>query len=321
MKKLIALVLSLVLVASLASCALAEGADVINVGIIQMADNGAFTDMREGFIARMRELGYGEAQMQFHYQNAQGDMSNLAAICQDMIDDGMDFVVTIATPPTQAFLNMDSGIPQFFISVSNPIAAGVITDMAHPDKNCTGTSNFIPVSEMFKLADLLTPGCQTYGLIYCASEVNSVSTINQAKAYMDENGLKYVEAVVTNSGEVAQATASLMGRVDAIFCPNDSVVQTAMPVLIELATDEGVPVYGSSAVMVQSGALATVSIDDTQIGAMTADMCDQYLKGTPVADIPAVVVDTFTTVLNTTTAATLGLTIPDELLAQAVTIE
>lgn len=321
MKKLLSLVLSLALALSLASCALAEGDRPITVGIIQMADNGAFTDMREGYVARMRELGYTEDALSFRYQNAQGDMSNLAAICQGMIDDGIDFAVTIATPPTQAFLNMESDVPLFFISVSDPVAAGVITDMAHPDRNCTGASNFIPVSEMFALADALTPGIQTYGLIYCASEVNAVSTIRQAKAYLDANGLAYVEAVVANSGEVAQVTESLLSRVDAIFCPNDSVVQTAMPILTELACDEGVPVYGSSAVMVQSGALATVSINDRDIGALVADMCDRYLRGEAIADIPAVVVDSFTTVLNLGAAKALGLDLPAEALRDAVTIE
>ena len=121
--------------------------------------------------------------------------------------------------------------------------------MEKPDKNCTGTSNAIPVDEMFKLSDQLTPGCQTYGLIYCTSEVNAVTTINNAKAYMDANGLKYVEAVVTNSGEVQQAAQSLVGRVDAIFVPNDSVVQTALNVVAEVAKDAKIPVYGSSAVM------------------------------------------------------------------------
>ena len=298
MKKLFAAIVSLVLVLSLAASALA---DPIRVGIIQMADNGAFTDMREGYIDHMRELGYGEDDMVFDYRNAQGDMTNLVSICQAVIESGADYVVTIATPPTQAFLNMDSDIPLFFISVSDPIAAGVMTDMAHPDKNATGTSNAIPVDEMFKLSDQLTPGCTTYGLIYCTSEVNSVSTATQAKEYMDANGLKYAEAVVTNSGEVQQAVESLIGRVDAIFVPNDSVVQTAMTVVAEAACDAKLPVYGSSAVMVASGAFATISISDRQIGAITADMSDQYLKGAAIEDIPALVVDEFTMVINKAT--------------------
>lgn len=321
MKKLIALVSALVLVLAFAVTAGAESAKTYNVGIIEMVDNGAFTDMREGYIARMRELGYTEDVMTFYYQNAQGDMTNLASICQAMINDGVDYVVTIATPPSQAFLNMDSGIPMFFISVSNPVGAGIITEMAHPDKNATGTSNAIPVDEMFKLSNELTPGCETYGLIYCTSEINSVTTIESAKAYMDANGLKYKEAVVTNSGEVQQAAESLVGQVDAMFIPNDSVVQTALTTVAEVAKEAKIPVYGSSAVMVASGAFATISISDTDIGRMTADMSDQFLQGTAIADIPAITVSDFTMVINTTTAAAIGVTLSDDVLAQATIIE
>ncbi len=318
MKKLLTSLLTLI--AALCVCC-AAFAEPVRVGIIQMADNGAFTDMREGYIDRMRELGYSEADMTFDYRNAQGDMSNLAAICQAVVESGVDYVVTIATPPAQAFLNMESDIPLFFISVSNPVGAGLITDMAHPDKNATGTSNAIPVDEMFKLSDELTPGCKTYGLIYCTSEINSVTTVNDAKAYLDANGLKYVEAVVTSSNEVQQAVESLVGRVDAIFVPNDSVVQTAMSVVAEVASDAKIPVYGSSAVMVNSGAFATISISDREIGALTADMSAQYLNGTAVADIPAVVVSDFTMVINKTTADAIGVTLSEDVLAQAQIVE
>ncbi|MBE5769436.1 MAG: ABC transporter substrate-binding protein [Clostridiales bacterium] len=292
-------------------------AEQYKVGIIQMADNGAFEDMREGYIDQMRALGYSEDVMTFDYRNAQGDMATLMQICQKMVDDEVDFVVTIATPPTQAFMNMDSDIPMFFISVSNPVGAGVISDMEHPDMNATGTSNAIPVSEMFALADQLTPGIKTYGLLYCLSEINSVTTANQAKEYLDAHNLAYVEAVVTSTAEVMQAVDAIIDRVDAIFVPNDSVVQTAMPVVAEAAADAGIPVYGSSAVMVASGAFATISISDRDIGAITADMCHKFLQGTPIEEIPAIVVDQFTTVINTTTAAQIGVTISEDVAAAA----
>ena len=317
MKKNIAMLLTLVFILT---CSFAF-ADAYHIGIIQMADNGAFTDMREGFIDRMRELGYTEDKMTFTYRNALGDMTALVANCEAALDEGIDAAVTIATPPTQAFCNLDSGVPQFFISVSNPVGAGVITDMAAPDMNATGTSNAIPVEEMFRLADQLTPGCQVFGLLYCQSEINSVTTANQAKAYMDANGLDYVEAIVTNVSEVQMAVDSLLDTVDAIFVPNDSVIQTAMRVVADSAAEMGVPVYGSSAVMVESGAFATISIGDRQIGAITADMLHQYLTGTPIEDIPAVVVDDFTMVINQTTADMLGVAIPADVLETAVIVE
>lgn len=317
MKKTIAMLLTLILTLT---CSLAFAEDMISVGIIQMADNGAFTDMREGFIDRMRELGYTEDKMTFTYRNALGDMTQLVANCEAALDDGIDVAVTIATPPTQAFCNLDSGVPQFFISVSNPVGAGVITEMAHPDMNATGTSNAIPVSEMFKLADQLTPGCKVFGLLYCQSEINSVTTAQQAKDYMDANGLTYVEQVVTNVSEVQMAVDVLLEQVDAIFVPNDSVIQTAMSVVADSAAEMGVPVYGSSAVMVQSGAFATISIADRDIGAITADMLHRYLTGTPIEDIPAVVVDEFTMVINQTTADMIGAELPADVLETAVIV-
>lgn len=316
LKKLLALALAGAMLFGLTACGGSQdnaeqggqaNGEKLQIGVIQMIDNGAFEDMREGFLQELQDKGYGDDQVEILYRNAQGDATNLNTICQEMVDSGVDLVATIATPATQAMVAMESDIPVVFISVSDPVSAGVLTDMEHPDKNATGTSNAIPISEIFGLSEQLTPGVQTYGILYCTSEVNSVSTAEQAKAYLDENGLHYVEKVVTNSSEVQQAAQSLVGSVDALFIPNDSVVQAAMPLVSEVARDAKIPVYGSSAVMVNSGALATVAITDTQIGAISADMAIQYLEGTAIADIPAQVVPADAILVNQTTADVLAL--------------
>ena len=287
--------------------------EVLKVGIVQLIDNGAFEDMREGFKAEMRAKGYDESKMEIIEANAQGDTGNLNTICQNLVDEKVDLVATIATPTAQAMVAQESDIPVVFISVSNPVGAGVISDMAKPDKNATGTSNAIPISTIFELSDALTPGMETYGLLYCTSEVNSVTTINNAKEYLDSKGLKYVEQVVTNSSEVQQAAQAFVGAVDAIFVPNDSVIQAAMPQVAEVARDNKIPVYGSSAVMVNSGCLATVAITDTEIGAISADMAIQILTGTPIEEVPAVVVPANAIVVNSTTAEILGVEVPEKL--------
>lgn len=304
--------------AASASAEVSDSGTPIHVGIVQLVENGAFADMRKGFIDHMRELGYDESKMEFDFQEAGGDVATLNTICQSMVDKKVDLLVTIATPPTQAAVSLGSDIPVFFISVSNPVAAGVVTDMAHPDKNATGTSNAIPVEEIFKLAKELTPDVKTYGILYNSGETNSVNTVSQVKAYLDGQGIAYKEAVVSASGEVQAAAQALADQVDAIYVPNDSMIQSAMPQVVEVANAAGIPVYGSSPVMVQSGALATVSTSDPDIGALTADMVQKYLTGTPVADIPAVVVQDHITVANAATAAALGITIPDSLNATLI---
>lgn len=284
----------------------------LKVGIVQLIDNGAFEDMRDGFIQELLDKGYGEDKVEIIYKNAQGDATNLNTICQEMVDSQVDLVATIATPASQAMVAMESDVPIVFISVSNPIGAGLLTTMEQPDKNATGTSNAIPIEDIFALSDDLTPGMQTYGLLYCTNEVNSVTTIENAKNYLDEKGLQYVEQIVTNSSEVQQAAQALVGNVDAIFVPNDSVIQAAMPLVAEVARDAKIPVYGSSAVMVNSGAFATVAITDTEIGMISADMAIAHFEGKEMADIPALVVPANAIVVNEDTAEALGVTLSDE---------
>jgi putative ABC transport system substrate-binding protein len=306
--------------ASTAEAASAAGKSV-KVGIVQLIENGAFNDMREGFIDELKAKGYTDDNCEIIYKCAQGDAATLNTICQSLVDEKVDLVATIATPATQAMVNLESDIPDVFVAVSSPIAAGVISDFNSPDKNATGTSNAIPVSDIFGLADQLTPGCTTYGILYNTGEVNSVNTVKAAEEYLDGKGLKYVEGVVTNSGEVQQAVQNMVGQVDAVFVPNDSVIQSAMAQVTEIARENKIPVYGSSATMVDSGAFATIAIDDKSIGAMSADMAAQILGGTPITQVPSVTVPASGTVINKTTLEALGLALDESVLSAATLVE
>ncbi|MDR1605131.1 MAG: ABC transporter substrate-binding protein [Gracilibacteraceae bacterium] len=283
---------------------------VYKIGIIQLAENGAFTEMREGFLNRFGELGYAAETLEVDYKNAQGDVGTLNTICQEMAKSDKDIVVTIATPAAQAYVSQESEIPLIFISVSDPVNAGIMSAMDTPDHNATGSSNLVPVDKIFQLAAGLTPEAKNFGILYNTGEANAVSTVANAKAYFDANGYTYREATVANSSEVQQAVEALAARVDAIYVPIDSMVQSAMPQVAQIAKDAGVPVYGSSPVMVRDGALATVSTDDTQVGAASADIADKYFQGTPIADIPAVAIGDFIFVINGTTADAIGVEIP-----------
>lgn len=318
-KKAACMMLAAVMATGMAACGSSseKSSGKIKVGVIQLIENGAFNDMKDGFIEELRAKGYTEDKCDIVVKSAQGDTATLNTICQEMVDSRMDLVATIATPATQAMVNMDSDIPVVFISVSAPVAAGVTSSMEKPDKNATGTSNAIPVSDIFNLSDSLTPGNKTYGLIYNTSEVNSVNTVKDAKSYLDGKGLKYVEAVVTNSSEIQQAAESLVGSVDAIFVPNDSVVQSGMAQITEITRKNKIPVYACSATTVQSGAFATVAMNDKQIGSQSADMAVEILGGRKVADVPSVVVPASGTVINQNTMEALGVTIPDSVKSTA----
>ena len=80
----------------------------------------------------------------------QGDAQPLGAICREMADSGVDLIATIATPATQAMVNLETDIPVFFIAVSKSGRRGCHYRYGK-DKNATGTSIAIPVEDIFAL--------------------------------------------------------------------------------------------------------------------------------------------------------------------------
>lgn len=321
MKKLITLILTSAIILSVmlftVSCdgsSNENDGDSYKFGIIAQMENGAFLDMKEGIISRLEEKGYTEENTEIVYKCAQGDATALSTICNSMDDGSYDAVFTIATPATQAFVNLESDTPCFFCAVSAPVAAGVITEMESPDKNATGTSNAIPTEEIIKLADNLTPGIDKFGFIYCTAQVNATNTVNSACSYLDSISVDYTVKTVENSDEVASITEALIkDGAKAIFVPNDSVVQSGITALAEICRDEKIPTYCSSATTVESGCLATLAIDDKGIGEKTADMAIAYLEGKAIEDIPAVVVGIDYCTVNESLAETLDVTVPDDI--------
>jgi len=215
------------------------------VGVVAMIENGAFTDMRDGIIEQLQAEGY--AADHIDYQCAAGDTTALSSIVSNMTDGTYDMVFTIATPPTQAFVNAETDTPVFFCAVSAPVAAGIMSDLSTPDKNATGTSNAIPVSTIFEFAKTATPFTKV-GLIYSGNEDNATNTIKQAKEYLDSVGIAYVEKTAPNSSDVTNAANALVSEgVDMIFVPNDSIIQDGVSQLVDIANENKIPTYASSA--------------------------------------------------------------------------
>ena len=320
MKKLLTLVLTATMLLSVMLFAVScdkggsDNGEGYKFGIIAQMENGAFLDMKEGIISRLEEKGYTEENTEIVYKCAQGDATALSTICNSMDDGSYDAIFTIATPATQAFVNLESDTPCFFCAVSAPVAAGVITEMESPDKNATGTSNAIPTEEIIKLADMLTSGIDKFGFIYCTAQVNATNTVNSACAYLDSLNIDYTVKTVENSDEVASVTEALINDgAKAIFVPNDSVVQSGITALAEICEEEKIPTYCSSATTVESGCLATLAIDDKGIGEKTADMAIAYLEGKAIEDIPAVVVGIDYCTVNKALAEKLGVEIPEDM--------
>ena len=284
----------------------ASSGETLKIGLVQMMEHPSLDEIREAFLAELKAQGYDDSKVVIDYQNGQGDMGTLNTIAQKLVGDGVDMIVAIATPAAQAAAAATDSTPIIFSAVTDPVDAGLVSDLEAPDRNLTGTSDAIPVDRIFALADELTPGIKTYGLLYNNGESNSVSVIRDVKVALNAAGIAFEEATVINSSEVTTAAQSLVGKVDAIFSPIDNTVAYAMPNLAQIAIEAKLPVYVAADSMVNDGGLATVGVNYTQLGKQTAQMAAEVLSGKPVSEVPVQVLSEYATVVNPDTAAAIG---------------
>ena len=210
----------------------ADGA-VYKVGIVQYVDDASLNQIEKAIEAELDAKG-AELGVTFDYAdytyNGQADSSVLNQIAADLVADGVDLIIPIATPAAMIMQNAteDNQIPVVFSAVSDPVGAGLVADISAPGANITGTSDAIDVSQIMDFITAANPDTAKIGLLYDKSQDSSASAIEAAKAYCDENGIAYVEKTGTTSGEIQAAADALVAEgVDAVFTPQDNTVMTA----------------------------------------------------------------------------------------------
>jgi putative tryptophan/tyrosine transport system substrate-binding protein len=327
LSRMLAVFVSILLMFSLTACSSGDAEKKSDnqakkkIGILQIVEHPSLNEIRESIIAELKDKGFKDGEnIIIDYQNAQGDQSVIKSMAQKFVNNKYDLIIAIATPSTQAVVSQTKDIPILFSAVTDPIGAGIITNFENPGGNVSGTSNAISAEKVMGLAKEITPGIKKIGTIYNASETNAVWVIKSLKEYAAKNNLTVLEATVTGSSEVQQAAQSFVGKVDALFIPNDNTVATAMPTVSQIAIKAKLPVYVTADSLVRDGGLATYGINYTILGKETADMAIDVLNGKKVGDIPAKTMSNMNIYLNKDTAKAIGIELPQNLLKQAAEI-
>jgi len=290
---------------SAAESAKAESTDsteMKKIGVIQLVEHKSLDIIYNSFKDELKNLGYVDGEnVKITFQNAQGDMSNITSIVQGFEGDKQDVVVGIATPVAQGAMSLTKTTPVVFSAVTDPIGAGILTDMNAPDKGMTGTSDAVQIDKIMDLALQITPDVKKVGFIYNPGEDNSVTNLGLLENYVKEKNLELETVSISTSADLQTAAASLFEKVDMIFVSNDNTVAEAMPILTSEAIKAKKPIYVGADSMVMDGGLA-------------AKMVDEILKGKSVNEIPVKVFkDDLFIYVNTDTAAALGIEIPESI--------
>jgi putative ABC transport system substrate-binding protein len=181
--------------------------------------------------------------------------------------------------------------------------------------NVTGLYGAQPVKELLDLVMEVLPKARTIGTIYNGGESNSVAANAVAKAEAEKRGLRWIEVQITGSAEVKTAVDSLVGRVDALFTPQDNTLASAFDAVVKVTRDNRIPLFSLDTSSVARGALAAFGVDQYKLGvAWASQVAVPVLLGRDPSTFVPVPYRTFDLYLNTATAAADGLTLPPAVL-------
>ena len=292
-----------------ASGSTAAAGETFKVGIVNYVDHASLNQIVESVESRLDAIGK-EKGVTFdyadYYANAQADQSNLNQIGADLVADGVDVIVAVATPTAATMLAAveDTDIPVVYSAVTDPAAAGF-----DGEENITGTSDALNTEAIMKLITAVNPDIDTIGLLYDLSQDASTQAIADAKAFCDSKGIKYIEKNGTTTAEVQMAAEALVAAgVKAVFTPTDNTVMTAELSIYETFLEAGIQHFTGADSFALNGAFVGYGVDYVQLGEATADMVVELLcEGKTTADLPYQTFDNGIVTINTETAAALGM--------------
>jgi putative ABC transport system substrate-binding protein len=237
----------------------------------------------------------------------------------ELIDSRVDVLVATAASIVVA-KQLTSTTPLVFLTSSDPVAEGLVANLARPGGNVTGvTTNPAEIAakrvellkairpDLERLAYLWDPALPAHAAaathVHRAAEALSVSVL--AYAVQSEADVAPVLGAIRQAqvdGLLAQASAPLIGAMDRIA---------------RFAIDNGMITAAGGKEYAEAGALLNYSVNSQVSQRRAAYHVDRILRGTHPGELAVEVPSTFDLIFNLGSARALGLTIPEHLLLQA----
>ncbi len=278
--------------------------DGYKVAIVKQMDHASLDEIADAIAARLESLETEKnVTIEYDIYSGQGEQTTLMQIGEQVISDHVDAIIPIATLAAQVMTSCaeESETPVVFAAISDPASAS-LTGIDY----VTGTSDALDTEFIIDMMLAQQKDIKTVGLLYSLSEANSATPIAEAKAYLEQKGIRYIEQTASTNDEVIAAAASLIASdVDAIFTPTDNVIMAAELAIYEELANAGIPHYTGADSFVRNGAFATCGVNYTELGTKTAELAYTAMTEGMEAMEDYYLMDAGTITVNTETAAML----------------
>jgi ABC-type uncharacterized transport system substrate-binding protein len=277
----------------------------------------------ESFRARLRELGWIEGRnIRFEYRSAEGDDNRQPALAAELVALPVDLILTWGTPAALAASRATAAIPIVMGAIGDPVAAGVIPNLARPGGNVTGfaSQNLELEEKRFEMLRELVPGMARIVMLGNTGNSYVDLAMERIKTLAEAAGLKFdgvkidpVDGLESGLDAVRRAHPDgvLVAATQAFYFPRIYGSIAAF-----MAANRLPAIYANRG-FAEAGGLVAYSTNLDDLFRQAAGYADKILKGASPSELPVQQAATFELLVNLTAAKTLGLTIPPMILARA----
>jgi len=264
----------------------------------------------------LRKLGWINGRnLQVDHRWAAGNPERAAAFAKELIALKPDTIVAHTTPSVVAMQKQTHSIPVVFIQISDPIGAGFVTNLARPDGNITGFTNFESsmVGKWVELLKEIAPGVSRVAFLFNPQTAPYVTRYYQQPLETSARslGLRTFSSPVQDAGEIENTIVGF-GREPGggLIVMPDSFNIVHRNQIVALAAQHRLPMISPYRFMAQEGGLMAYGVEPVDLFRRAAAYVDRILKGTKPADLPVQAPTKFELVINMKTAKALGLNVP-----------
>jgi putative ABC transport system substrate-binding protein len=246
-----------------------------------------------------------------------GKEQAVGAAAEDLVREQVDLIFANGSVAARAAQAATRTIPIVFTVVSDPVAAGLVTELAKPGANITGVSGMTTelVPKRLEILKALVPKVRRVLVVAHPDDPASVAAQKKAQEVAAQFGVQILARTVRNGADVDRAVKEL--RPGDGMLPPDLLRLEIPGQMLEMSLARKIPAVFPTTLWIQQGALASYGSDHYQEGVQAAALVARILKGARPQELPVVGAKKLTLAINRETAKTLGIKVPEDLLKRA----
>lgn len=271
----------------------------------------------QAFRDEMRHLGYTDANLVIELRFAEGRTERLKELAVDLMRSRVEVILAPSEPALLAAKDVGGATP--IVSVSCDPLEKFVGRLNRPGSSVTGFScvSSALAGKRLSLLKTIVPNLNRVALLYSLPDAYEPD-LNSVEQSAQQLGLSVTRFPVKSAADLEDAFAAIAkGQHQALYIQLSAFANFHRRTLAQLSSKHRLPAIFGFREFPEDGGLLSYGANNSDGYKRAAYFIDRILKGALPGDLPAEEPTRFDLVINSTTAAALGISIPRELLIQA----